>query len=325
MIRESDFKPAWWLPNPHLQTIWPYVFKRNIRVGTQCERFELPDGDFVDLVWVGNTENKNRPIVIVLHGLTGSIESPYAPGILHAIAEKGWRGLFMHFRGCSGIPNRLPRYYHAGDTSDVELVVSTIHRRYPHAPLVAIGYSLGGNVLLKWLGETQNNNPLAAAIAVSVPFELHIAAQRVNQGFSQIYKRAFLRDLRKLLIEKSKVTTLPFEEKLLFEVNDFVKFDSLITAPLHGFKDAHDYYTQASCRPYLKYIQKPTLIIHSKDDPLLSKEINFSERELSSCITLELSEKGGHVGFIKGYVPFHPVYWLEEKIPSFLAEALKIN
>jgi predicted alpha/beta-fold hydrolase len=187
------FKPAWWLPGPHLQTLWPTICRRPIKnIVLKRERFELPDGDFVDLDWVGNTKG---PIVLILHGLEGSIHSPYAKGMLQALQQRGWRGVFMHFRGCSGEFNRLPRGYHSGDTHDVSAVITSIRNREPSVPLAAIGFSLGGNVLLKWLGELAEQNPLKAAVAVSVPFELHKTAKRVQEGFSHVYELHFMRSL----------------------------------------------------------------------------------------------------------------------------------
>src|SRR3990167_580396 len=177
----NQFKPAWWLPNSHLQTLWPAICRKRKKLSLQRERFELPDGDFIDLDWL--KKDQSGPLVLILHGFEGSVESHYAAGILQTLNRKGWRGVFMHFRGCSGEHNRLPRGYHSGDTHDVRYVIQTIRKREPKTPIAAVGYSLGGNVLLKWLGETGEQNPLKAAIAISVPFELHKAAARIQQGF----------------------------------------------------------------------------------------------------------------------------------------------
>src|SRR5580704_6495536 len=165
----NEFKPAWWLPNSHLQTLWPAIFRSNIKkVALERERLELPDGDFIDLDWLDR--QKTGPLILILHGFEGSIESHYAKGMLCSINQQGWRGVFMHFRGCSGEPNRLPRGYHSGETNDLHYVIQILQQREPDIDLAAIGYSLGGNVLLKWLGETGLENPLKAAIAISVPF-----------------------------------------------------------------------------------------------------------------------------------------------------------
>lgn len=320
MVKESEFKPAWWLRSPHLQTMWSTLFRRLGKLVVNRERFDLNDGDFVDLDWVG-LDNQG-PIILVLHGMGGSINSPYANGILQAIVSQGWCGVLMHFRGCSGEPNRLPRYYHSGETQDVAEVVSALAKRYPGIPIAAIGYSLGGNVLLKWLGETREANPLKAAVAVSVPFVLDIAAKRVSEGFCRIYQWTMLRDLRKQIIKKFVLIPPPFDLSKLAQLRNFHEFDSYFTAPLHGFKDASDFYEQCSSKQFLKYIKVPTLILHASDDPLLAKDIMFDNQDLSEHVVIELSQYGGHVGFISGNIPLWPEYWLEKRIPEYLKDAL---
>jgi uncharacterized protein len=324
MIQKSDFKPAWWLPDPHLQTLWSTFFRRKLKLPVMRERFELPDGDFVDLDWLGDND---KCIVLILHGLAGSIDSPYAQGMLNAVYQRGWKGVLMHFRGCSGTPNRLARYYHSGDTADLAQVVNAIQNRYPERPLAVVGYSLGGNVLLKWLGETKEQNPLAAAVAVSVPFELQKAAERVNCGFSRFYQWAILRDLKKVVIDKFEQTKIPppITLKEMAKLRNFPDFDTKVTAALHGFKDSTDYYVKSSSRPYLKYIQVPTLILHALDDPFLTPALYFTEEELSPKLILELSDAGGHIGFIGGRNPLSPQYWLEKRIPDFLDETFNLD
>ncbi len=310
MIIKSKFKSAWWLPGPHLQTLWPTLMRRKINLDLRRERIELPDGDFIDLDWI-STENKNSPIVIVLHGLEGSIHSKYARGILRTLQESGYRAVLMYFRGCSGEPNRLLRAYHSGETSDFASVIQILKMREPHTPISAVGYSLGGNVLLKWLGETQDKNPLEKAVAISVPFELHKLADKMNAGFSRIYQNHLL----KRLIKK-------FKAKLGFEkvkgISSFWDFDNQITAPLHGFKNAMDYYQQSSSRQFLKNIQKPTLILHAVDDPFMTSNVIPKSAELSNHVILELSSSGGHVGFVTGLIPGLGKYWLEKRISQFL-------
>lgn len=321
MIKHSDFKTPWWLANPHLQTIWPTLFWRQPLIDTVRERFELPDGDFVDLDWAGNTTG---PLVLILHGLGGSIKSPYARGLLHAFAEEGWCAVFMHFRGCSGEPNRLARYYHCGDTNDVNTLVAALRKRYPRKPMAAVGISLGGNVLLKWLGETGSHNPLLGAVAVSVPFELEKAANRVNIGFSRLYQWWILRSLISLVQNKFKTSPamVPIDMKEVNSVRNFLEFDDRVTAPLHGFTDAKDYYTKSSSRPFLKHIKVPTLVLHSIDDPFMTADVIAEDHELSPHLTLEISQGGGHVGFVTG-TPWQPKYWLEERILLFLREVFK--
>src|SRR6185437_406987 len=193
-MNTSPFKPAWWLSNPHLQTLWPTLCRQPIKnLSLRRERFELHDGDFLDLDW---SDGGTGPIILILHGFEGSIKSPYAKGMLQAIHNKKWRGVFMHFRSCSEEYNRLPRIYHSGETNDVTTVVTELKNREPSTPIAAIGFSLGGNVLLKWLGETGHANPLTAAVAISVPFELQKAANRINKGFSRVYQWHLLKSIR---------------------------------------------------------------------------------------------------------------------------------
>jgi uncharacterized protein len=312
----GSFKPSWWLSSPHVQTLWPTLCRRPIKnFLLQRERFELQDGDFLDLDW---SYRQSGPIVLMLHGFEGSIKSPYAKGMLQAIDNRGWRGVLMHFRSCSGEYNRLPRIYHSGETGDVAAVISALKQREPNTPIAAIGFSLGGNVLLKWLGETGHSNPLAAAVAISVPFELHKAADRINQGFSKVYQWHLLKSVRNKIKNKFQRMPAPFPMPLLSNLRSIRDFDDKVTAPLHGFINANDYYTQSSSRQYLNNIRVPTLLVQSKDDPFMTDDLLPKEHELSSHITFELSEKGGHVGFVTGKYPWQVDYWLEKRVPLYL-------
>ncbi len=320
-MNASQFKPAWWLPSPHLQTLWPPIFRRSLNLTVERERLELPDGDFIDLDWVGRTQS--GPLVLVLHGLEGSIESHYAKGMLQTAMQSGWRGVFMHFRGCSGEPNRLPRSYHSGETGDVKYLAQVLYEREPDLKLAAIGFSLGGNVLLKWLGETKEKNPLKAAIAVSVPFELHKAAARIQQGFSRFYQWYFIKCLRDRLSQKFKISESCIDPAVVHTVRTMYEFDDKVTAPMHGFSGVDEYYSTASCRQYLSLIKVPTLIVHAKDDPFMSEDVIPKPQELSSYVTLELSEAGGHVGFVGGKYPWCPEYWIEKRVPEFFKQYLE--
>jgi uncharacterized protein len=323
-IRESTFQPAWWLPGPHLATIFPALARRRVPLAARRQTFELPDGDFVELAWVDGSANEHTPAVLVLHGLEGSIDSPYVRGILAAIARRGWRAVLLHFRGCAGAPNRLARAYHSGETGDVRTIVEYLARELPRAPLAIIGYSLGGNVLLKYLGEegAQARSRVAGAVAVSVPLLLAPCADRLRRGFSRVYDRWLLRSLRASFRRKSAQVDLglPLSRADLARISCLREFDDKITAPLHGFAGADDYYQRSSSRPYLAQIEVPTLILQARDDPFMTEAVLPAETELSTAVTLELSERGGHVGFISGNNPFAPEYWLERRIPEFLAE-----
>lgn len=315
-----SFKPAWWLPGPHLQTLWPTLCRRELKnIVLKRERFELDDGDFVDLDW---TEKKEGPIVLILHGLEGSVNSPYAKGMLHAIQQQGWRGVFMHFRGCSGEMNRRPQSYHSGDTKDVANIVTVLLEREKCHRIAAVGFSLGGNVLLKWMGEVGNHNPLCAAVGISVPFELSKTATRIQQGFSRIYQQYFMRTLCRKVRDKFETRPAPIELPTLEELHSLREFDDKVTAPLHGFASAEDYYQKSSSRQFLKNIAVPTLLLQAKDDPFMTTDLLPEMNELSPHVKLELTEQGGHVGFVSGTLPWRAEYWLERRVPEFLLEHL---
>ncbi len=224
----------------------------------------------------------------------------------------------MHFRGCSGETNRLARSYHSGETGDLELVLRTLREREPGSPIALVGYSLGGNVLLKWLGQVGAAAHVDCAVAVSVPFELEKAAWRLERGFSRIYQARLLHSLKASVARKHRQELLPAELGDLSAVHSFRDFDDVVTAPLHGFRDASHYYQESSSRQYLKGIRVPTLILHALDDPFMTPDAVPTPAELSRCTTLELSRRGGHVGFVAGRWPWRPRYWLDERIPAFI-------
>ena len=319
MLAESRFRPAWWLKNNHLQTIWPALFRRPKKIPLQWQTFDTGDGDFIDLVW---TQANNGPIIILLHGLEGSIRSHYISGMLHRIETRGWQGVLMHFRGCSGRHNKLQCSYHSGETGDLRRLIQHLRQRHPERDLAVIGYSLGGNVLLKYLGEEKHRSTLKAAVAVSVPFELAKGSARLGQGISRLYQRRFIKSLTDKMRSKFQDRQVPFDLGQLDKWHTLPLFDHYVTARLHGFEGADDYYTKCSSRQFLPSIKTPTLIIHAADDPFIPAAAIPSPPELSPQVTLELTHAGGHVGFISGTSPFKPDYWLEKRIPAFLQEKL---
>lgn len=313
-IIQSDFQPAWWLKNPHLQTIWPSLFRLRPSLELEAERIELDDGDFIDLRWSGP---QDAPVVLILHGLEGSLESHYAPGLIKTLNAAGYRSCFMYFRSCGDEPNRLARGYHSGETDDLQTVVEYINHKTRKRIFAIIGFSLGGNVLLKWLGEQDRADLLHTAIAISVPFKLAHAGQRLEKGISRLYQK----HLMKQLVKKYRLKQLKHQSLLPIKLNiikTFYEFDDRVTAPLHGFKNADDYYEKCSSEQFLTFIRQPTLIIHAKDDPFMWRQTSPSESLLSKSITLELSEHGGHAGFVSGRIPFCPVYWHEQRILDWL-------
>lgn len=324
MIIDSTFKPAWWLTNAHAQTLCSTVMRRVKPPIDRMERFELPDGDFVDLAWAVNGISADAPLVVFLHGLGGGVDSTYVAGQLRAFNQRGWRAVLMHFRGASNEANRLPRAYHSGDTDDVDCLLHALAEREPHTKKALVGFSLGGNVMLKWLGEHSNQSLVQAAVAVSVPFQLNRVADRVNRGFSRVYQAHLLKRLRNVFTRKLAAhgDLLPLNARELESYRCFWTFDENITARLHGFPHVHAYYREASSRQYLIHITTPTLVIHALDDPFMTEDVLPRADELSEHVTLELSRCGGHVGFISGGVPGFPVYWLDQRIPDFLSERL---
>lgn len=316
------FQSSWWLPGPHLQTIWPLYCPRRLDLRVRRERLEIPDGDFLDLDWVG--DRHDGPIVVVLHGLAGSIHSHYVRGLMVEFDKRGWRGVLMHFRGCSGEPNRLPRTYHAGDTEDIQYVIDAITKREPNTPIGAVGFSMGGNVLLKWLGELGGNVPITAATAVSVPFDLARVVDFMGEGKARLYQWNLIRSLQKALHRKFDLIgpEIDLSRDEVKTLKTFRTFDDRVVAPLHGFEGAEDYYRRASCRPHLGEISAPTLVIHAEDDPFMPDDILPENHEFSSSVNLEVTDCGGHVGFVSGRRPWAPVFWLEQRIPTFLAEHL---
>lgn len=322
----NDIKPfqaLWWLNNAHLQTIYPALLRTGLKPIRRRERLELPDGDFIDLDWQGDDE---IPLVMILHGLGGSSHSGYVLGLQQALMTQGFASVAMNFRGCSGEPNRLARCYHSGDTEDLDWLYRTLRQRFPQRQLAATGFSLGGNVLLKWLGESEQPLQLFAAAAVSVPLVLSECATRLDRGFSRLYRDYLLRELKAYManklrhfqqlgndVEACKIRQLGN----LAAIRSFWEYDDRVVAPLHGFADVHDYYRRASSRQFLPNIQIPTLLIQAADDPFMTPAVLPEANELSSSTTLLLQAGGGHVGFIGRRNSSKTDYWLEHCIPTF--------
>lgn len=321
MIIESQFKPAWWLTNAHAQTIYSSIRHPLEAPVDKDEMIDLPDGDFLNLAWCGADLPDDSPLVVILHGLGGCVNSSYVARFMRAFAERGWRSVLMHFRGAGKEMNRLPRAYHSGDTGDLNYLMNVLESREPGTKKALVGISLGGNILLKWLGEQAENAKVKAAVAVSVPFVLNNVANRMNEGFSRFYQIHLLGELKSIFARKaSYFRNAPEPLKKAAECECFWTFDNNVTAPLYGFSNVHAYYRECSCRRYLKHIRTSTLIIHAKDDPFMTEDILPTEQELSDSITLEVSKKGGHVGFITGNTIGVPVYWLDQRVPEYIAE-----
>ncbi len=300
--------------------MYPLFFRKRLPLKLQEEIMELPDGDFIEVSWT--TPLSSGPIVILLHGLEGSVHSPYSRGLLKTVQNAGWQGVTMHFRGCGKRHNRLPRSYHAGETGDLDLFIQTLKTRFPKRRLAVVGVSLGGNVLLKYLGEKKEDSGLAAAMAISVPFDLVDSAHHLGKGLSRIYQKYLITRLRKKTKARFNDKIAPIDLGRIDQWHDFFSFDDNVTAPLHGFSSAVDYYTRSSSRQFLKDIVTPTLILHSKDDPLMPEKTIPTETQLGTGITLELTERGGHIGFIYDGLPLREKYWTEKRLRHFFGNLL---
>lgn len=321
MIQESEFVPAKGLKNPHLQSLFPTFARRRLQIERQRELLELPDGDFLDIDHIGKGEDLT---IIILYGMAGSANSPYVKGLMQAIIKRGWRGVLMYYRGCSGQPNRLPQTYHLGQTNDLTLLFNYLHNTCPKTRLAAVGYSMGGNLLLKWLGENPQQSLIQAAVAVSAPYDLRAASAAIRQGKGRFYQWLLLRDLRRYVNNKYQYPNATISLKSIAEVKSFWSLDEKVTAPMNGFRNAVDYYHRSSCGPWIKYITTPTLIIHAKDDPMIPAATIPPNNAFTQTVTLELSEYGGHVGFVGGSL-HKPDFWLDKRIPEFLKEQLILN
>ncbi len=267
----TGFRPAWWCTNRHAQTIWGPLFRRG-RLPFRRERVFTDDGDFLDLDWIDAPAAADAPLLFVLHGLEGSSRSHYVTGLLAGARARGWRGVAMHFRSCSGELNRLPRFYHSGETGDFDTVVHHLVARDPALRIGVVGISIGGNVLLKWLGEQGSRAPAAvvAGAAISVPFDLAACARVLDRGFAKVvYTANFMRTMRRKVVEKARVHPDFVDVAAARRARTFAAYDLAVTAPLFGFADAEDYWRRASSRPYLAAIDRPTLLLNARDDPFI--------------------------------------------------------
>jgi predicted alpha/beta-fold hydrolase len=323
----SAFQPAWWLPGPHAQTIAARVLRSNTGVHFQRERLELPDGDFLDLDWVTSAEGKeirdDAPLVLVLHGLEGSAQSGYALQLYRELIRQSLNPVGLNFRGCSGEPNRLPRAYHSGETGDLAWVAQLLSKRHPQRPLGSVGVSLGGNVLLKYLGENREQKTvIVAAATISVPYDLSAGADHIERGFSRTYRAFLVRKLKRKVRAKQHVLKQEIDVRSALAARTFREFDDAVIVPIHGFENAEDYYRRSSSNQFLRAIEVPTLLVHSLDDPFLPRDsVPLGIGNENPNIETAITSYGGHVGFVSG-PPWSPVFWAERTAAQFLATRL---
>ena len=313
----TEYQAPAWLPGGDLQTIYPYFFAPVAQMDYRRERWELPDGDFLDLDWVGAAAD--APLVVLFHGLEGNSRGFYALALMNAVKQRGWRGVVVHFRGCSGEPNRLPRAYFAGDSAEIDYVVNRLRLINGHTSLYAIGVSLGGNALLKWLGEAgEKARPLInRAVAISAPLDLTVAGHSLDKGINRYsYTAKFLYTLKQKALQKLDAYPALYARKQVRAVSSLYAFDDLVTAPLHGYKSADDYWLRASSKPGLIHVRVPTLLINARNDPFMPDSALPRPDEVSSAVTLEFPAQGGHVGFLEGPFP-GTVNWMPQRTLGF--------
>lgn len=313
----SSYRAPWWLKSPHLQTILPTLMRKRPQLDFTWERLELKDGDFIDLAWYPRPQ---APLVLMMHGLEGTLNSHYASTLVQALHQAGFSVVFMLLRGRGLEPNRLAKSYHSGASADLAEVLTQLQAR-GQMPAAAVGISLSANLLLKYLGETGTHSGLKAAVAISTPFQLAVCAKKLEQGFARVYGQYLLKQLKDSY--RTKFQRLAEPKPLdLNKLTTLYQFDDQVTAPLNGFANAADYYQRSSSAQFLGKIQTPTLIIHALDDPFMRPSIVPSAEQTSASVRLELTEHGGHVGFITGRVPWKLRYWLDERVPTWLRSQL---
>lgn len=319
-LNPDVFRPLTGASNPHLQTLLPRLLRRRVTLQPHWQRLTLPDSDFVDLAWSEDPASaRDKPRVVLFHGLEGSFHSPYAHGLLQACKNRGWLGVVMHFRGCSGVPNRLNRIYHSGETEDASYFVQWLREEWGTVPTAGVGISLGGNMLACLMGKQGKACLLDAGVVVSAPLMLEPCSQRLEQGFSRVYQR-YLLGLLKQNAERKLIAwpgTLPVDLTQLKALRLLRDFDDAITARAHGFVDATDYYNRCSAMPLLPDVRKPLLVIHAKDDPFMTPDVIPDVALLPPSIEYQLTQHGGHVGFVGGTLR-KPQMWLEQRIPQWL-------
>jgi predicted alpha/beta-fold hydrolase len=307
-----DYRAPAWLPSGHLQTIYPAIAIRKPAVAYRRERWTAADGDFVDVDFVDGAPG--NPFVVLFHGLEGSSNSHYARSLMAALAARGWSGAVPHFRGCSGEPNRAPRFYHSGDAHEIDWIVRRLRQR-ASGKFYAAGVSLGGNALLRWLGESQHRAEIVdAACSVSAPLDLARGGESLSLGINMLYTRMFLQTLKPKCLAKLDQFPGLFDRDALLASRDLYAFDNVVTAPLHGYRDTDDYWDRASAKHILHDITVPTLVLNARNDPFLPGR--HLPRTASRAVRLEYPEHGGHVGFAVGPLPGR-IDWLPQRLLHF--------
>lgn len=304
MGSEPYSAPAW-LPGGHLQTIFPAVLAARPRIEYRRERWATPDDDFIDVDFAQpEPDDAAAPLLVLFHGLEGSSDSHYSRAIMRACAERGWRGLVVHFRGCSGEPNRLLRAYHSGDSEEGDWILRRAHARWSQARLHAAGVSLGGNMLAKWLGErAEAARFVTAAASIGAPLDLAAGGVALGRGFNRVYTRAFLATLRPKALAKLEHFPGAVDAARLKASRNLYDFDNAYTAPVHGFRNTDDYWARASGKPWLAAVRVPHLVLNALNDPFVPAASLPRPTEVSTFVQLEQPTEGGHIGFARDPFP----------------------
>jgi predicted alpha/beta-fold hydrolase len=315
----STYVAPSWLSGGHAQTIYPFLLSRPA-VPFRRERVTTADGDFWDFDWLDAPADAapDTPLVVLFHGLEGGSRSHYARAVMTALRIVGWMGVVAHFRGCGGELNQRPRAYHSGDHEEIEALLTAIRERVPHAPLYAIGVSLGGSALLNWLGRAGRGAGamLAAAAAVSTPLDLTAAGIAIGKGFNRVYTRHFLDSLKPKSLAMARRYPGLLDERGIRRARSLYEFDDIVTAPLHGFAGTEDYWRRASSKPWLEGVALPTLVLNARNDPFVPAASLPGPAQASADVLLEQPEHGGHVGFLRGPFPGR-LEWLPQRLLQF--------
>lgn len=308
----NAYRAPRWLPGGHAQTIYPLLIKPAVP-DYRRERWETPDGDFIDLDWIDGPAT--APLVVLFHGLEGSSRSHYAISLMHGVRQQAWSGVVVHFRGCSGQPNRLLRAYHSGDSAEADWILRRLRGDFPQRPIHVAGVSLGGNVLLKWLGEQGSAaaSVITAAASVCAPLDLTASGHHLGKGFNRIYSYRFIRTLKRNAAYKLLQFPGCIDAQRLRAATSLYEFDNAVTAPLHGFRDTADYWLRASSKPLLGGIAVPTLLLNARNDPFMPPSVLPLAHEVSHTVTLEQPAQGGHVGFVSGALPGQ-LDWMAQRL-----------
>ncbi len=320
--RRQPFKPSWWCPGPHTQTILARFFRAHDKVHLKREILPTPDGDILELDFLEG--QAGAPWVVVLHGLEGSSRTPYVMSLLTKIRSAGWSACAMNFRGCGDLPNKLRSTYHSGKTGDLDIVLTHVLRRAGTSSIYLAGFSIGGNIVLKWLGERgENARPVVRkAAAVSVPYNLVKSVELMDKGFNrEVYTRSLLSSLKRKALEKARQYPGIMNVQTVKNCKTFGVFDREVTARLNGFRDEVHYWSDSSSSRYLKNIRVPSLLIHAADDPFFPAQY-FPHSELAGHPYLEslMTQQGGHLGFMAGVWPWRQEPWLENRILDFFQQ-----